>query len=104
MWLLDTTTITLTQQNDDDVRYAILSHRWGSDEEEVSFADIQKPKFLLRRKKGYEKIKRCCAQALNDGYKYAWVDTCCIDKSSSAELQVKLCENTLKEDADACVY
>jgi len=37
-------------------------------------------------KKGYEKIKRCCEVALSDGFKYAWVDTCCIDKSSSSEL------------------
>ncbi|KUI59526.1 Vegetative incompatibility protein HET-E-1 [Cytospora mali] len=27
-----------------------------------------------------------CWQAAKDGLKYAWVDTCCIDKSSSAEL------------------
>ena len=29
----------------------------------------------------------CCNQAKRDGYKYAWVDTCCIEKNSSAELQ-----------------
>jgi hypothetical protein len=37
-------------------------------------------------KQGYEKIKRCCETAISDGFKYAWVDTCCIDKTSSAEL------------------
>jgi hypothetical protein len=37
-------------------------------------------------KKGYDKIKRCCEVALSDGFKYAWVDTCCIDKTSSSEL------------------
>jgi len=37
-------------------------------------------------KKGYDKIKRCCEIALSDGFKYVWVDTCCIDKTSSSEL------------------
>ncbi|KAF2440849.1 HET-domain-containing protein [Karstenula rhodostoma CBS 690.94] len=86
MWLLDTKTITLSQQSDDNVRYAILSHRWGNDNDEVSFTDIQHPR-SMPRKKGYDKIEKCCKQALRDGYKYAWVDTCCIDKRSSAELQ-----------------
>jgi hypothetical protein len=88
MWLLDTKTITLSQQSDDEQQYAILSHRWGKDTEEVSFSDIHNPE-IARRKKGYGKIKQCCEQALRDGYEYAWVDTCCIDKSSSAELQVR---------------
>ncbi len=37
-------------------------------------------------KAGYAKIKGCCRQAQEDGLAYAWVDTCCIDKTSSAEL------------------
>lgn len=35
---------------------------------------------------GYAKIDACCAQARSDGWEYAWIDSCCIDKSSSAEL------------------
>lgn len=35
---------------------------------------------------GYSKIKWTCEQAVKDGFKYAWVDTCCINKESSAEL------------------
>lgn len=35
---------------------------------------------------GYSKIKECCAQAFQNRWQYAWIDTCCIDKSSSAEL------------------
>lgn len=87
MWLLDTKTITISQPSDDNIHYAILSHRWGKENEEVSFADIQRPKFMWH-KKGYQKVKKFCKQAYKDGYKYAWVDTCCIDKSSSSELQV----------------
>ena len=62
--------------------YAILSHTWEGGE--VSFHDIQNSNFA--RKEGYLKIKYSCDQALKDGINYLWVDTCCIDKSSSAEL------------------
>ncbi|KAL8951001.1 MAG: hypothetical protein Q9222_002999 [Ikaeria aurantiellina] len=65
------------------VPYAILSHTWG--DEEVSFQEIQKPESRVLQ--GYRKIERCCTQALKDGYSYVWIDTCCIDKTSSAELQ-----------------
>lgn len=87
MWLLDTKTMNISQQSEDTVQYAIFSLRWGKENEEVSFAVIQRPRFM-RRKKGYRKIKRCCKQAQKDGYKYVWVDTFCIDKTSSTELQV----------------
>lgn len=61
--------------------YAILSHRWN--EEEVSFQDLQDGKG--KNMAGYSKIGRCCAQARSDGWQYAWIDSCCIDKTSSAE-------------------
>ncbi|KAL7792477.1 ankyrin repeat-containing domain protein [Trichoderma ceciliae] len=63
-------------------RYAILSHTWG--EEEVTFQDMTLGRFA--NKKGYDKIRRCCSLARTNGYDYVWVDTCCIDKTSSAEL------------------
>jgi hypothetical protein len=62
--------------------YAILSHTWG--EEEVSFQDIQNGE--AHKKEGYQKILCCCNEAARDGFDYAWVDTCCIDKTSSSEL------------------
>lgn len=31
-------------------------------------------------------MKNTCHRALQDGFQYVWIDTCCIDKSSSAEL------------------
>ncbi|KAI0102198.1 heterokaryon incompatibility protein-domain-containing protein [Nemania sp. FL0031] len=65
--------------------YAILSHTWG--EEEASFRDWQpKPGPEVRNKLGYRKIEYCCKQSIADGYGWVWIDTCCIDKSSSAEL------------------
>jgi hypothetical protein len=38
-------------------------------------------------KSGYKKVGFCAQQAADDGLQYFWVDSCCIDKSSSAELQ-----------------
>jgi hypothetical protein len=63
-------------------QYAILSHTWGEDE--VSFQDIRGPDAAL--KAGYKKIRYVCEHALEAGLQYAWIDTCCIDKKSSAEL------------------
>lgn len=62
--------------------YAILSHTWGDGE--VTLQDMALGRFA--GKKGYEKIRGCCSLARANGYDYAWVDTCCIDKTSSAEL------------------
>jgi hypothetical protein len=64
--------------------YVILSHRW--EEAEVSFADFTRDQSAAQAKRGFRKIDLACRQALEDGWQYAWVDTCCIDKSSSAEL------------------
>jgi hypothetical protein len=63
--------------------YAILSHTW--DEEEVSFKDMTTEP-SCRSTKGYAKISMACQLAKADGLQYAWIDTCCIDKTSSAEL------------------
>lgn len=63
-------------------RYAILSHTWGQDE--VTFQDMQTP--TATKKLGYAKIKHSCERALQNSLGYVWVDTCCIDKTSSAEL------------------
>ncbi|EPE30464.1 hypothetical protein GLAREA_03431 [Glarea lozoyensis ATCC 20868] len=65
-------------------KYAILSHTWGN--EEVSFAEFKSDLNSVRSKEGFSKINSSCAQALRDGLHYIWVDTCCIDKSSSSEL------------------
>ena len=62
--------------------YAILSHTWEG--EEVLFADMQNGS--AASKAGYRKLRYSCKQAAADGYDYIWIDTCCIDKSSSAEL------------------
>lgn len=85
MWLLNAYTKRLEAFNselDPLGGYAILSHRWT--DEEVTFDEIHLP--VAKSKKGYQKIDYACTQAVKDGYDYVWIDTCCIDKRSSAEL------------------
>ncbi|TGO52552.1 hypothetical protein BCON_0139g00180 [Botryotinia convoluta] len=65
--------------------YAILSHTWGADTDELTFQDLVNN--TGQNKSGYRKLQFCGEQAKRDGLQYFWVDTCCIDKSSSAELQ-----------------
>src|ERR1700728_2668155 len=69
---------------DEIPRYAILSHTWGAGGEEVTFKDVMKG--TGKSKAGYQKIRFLGKQAATDGFQYFWVDTCCIDKSSSSEL------------------
>jgi hypothetical protein len=64
--------------------YAILSHTWEADSQELTFQDMINGDG--KRKSGYKKIQFCRNQAEKDGLRYFWVDSCCIDKTSSSEL------------------
>ena len=70
---------------DDDATpsYAILSHTWGADGDEVTFADLETGD--SKSKPGYHKICFCGDQARRDGLQYFWIDTCCIDTTNKAE-------------------
>ena len=77
--------------DDEGTEYAILSHRWGR--KEVSYDEMveltkmaAEERDEIRQHDGYRKILQSCEQAQKDGYEWLWVDTCCIDKRSSAEL------------------
>jgi hypothetical protein len=65
--------------------YAILSHTWGPENEEVTFEDIANG--TAENNPGYAKVRYCGSQARGDGLAYFWIDTCCIQKSNSVELQ-----------------
>ncbi|KAM5367595.1 hypothetical protein ACJZ2D_009963 [Fusarium nematophilum] len=67
--------------------YAILSHTW-EEGQEVTYSDCSSSSSCaaIRNKRGYEKIRNTCLIAAGDGIEYVWIDTCCIDKCSSAEL------------------
>jgi hypothetical protein len=70
--------------DDGDVpRYAILSHTWGADGDEVTFADLETGHG--KAKPAYEKILFCGRQARHDGLEHFWIDTCCIDTTDKTE-------------------
>jgi len=77
--------------------YGILSHRWGT--QEISYKDVLKGRNL--EGPGYDKILGFCELARHRNgrvwdearlevkdvsMEWGWIDTCCIDKRSSAEL------------------
>ncbi|KZM22047.1 uncharacterized protein EKO05_0007853 [Ascochyta rabiei] len=58
----------------------------------------------LLKRQGYSKIVNVAREAKSLGFKYVWIDTCCIDKSSSAELQEAI--NSMYRwyrDAEVCI-
>jgi hypothetical protein len=70
--------------SDDDLPpYAIISHIW-TEGQEVTYSDLVAG--TGKDKTGYTKIRFCGERTEADGLEYFWVDTCCIDKSTSYEL------------------
>lgn len=83
MRLLNTSTLELHEFIGSDIPdYAILSHRWEN--EELTLQDLHSDNGPHMA--GYSKVTNCCKQAASEGWEYAWIDSCCIDKTSSAEL------------------
>ncbi|RYP81574.1 hypothetical protein DL770_005876 [Monosporascus sp. CRB-9-2] len=88
--LVHTETLRLTEFMDRNIpRYAVLSHTWEYGQE-ISFQEMTAigadPDHPAAKKPGYAKVVETCQQARRNNIAYAWVDTCCIDKTSSSEL------------------
>ncbi|KAI6026958.1 heterokaryon incompatibility protein-domain-containing protein [Pisolithus marmoratus] len=82
----------LQELDDTTVDYAVLSHRWTV---EVNYKEMVKLHKMenrdeIRQRNGYQKILQSSERANNDGFKWLWVDTCCVDKRSSSELSEAL--------------
>ncbi|KAJ5915158.1 hypothetical protein N7454_011270 [Penicillium verhagenii] len=108
MRLIEAKTLKVVEFMDSKIpKYAILSHVWSL--HEITFQDMQKlspeeRNFLASDldtdeaansntqsspetlDSGYAKIKYSCKRARHEKIDYVWIDTCCIDKTSSAEL------------------
>jgi Heterokaryon incompatibility protein (HET) len=83
MWLINSETLSLEEFGMTSIpRYAALSHTWDSGE--ISFRQMQGTHD--RSEKGFNKIREACQLARAENIDYVWIDTCCIDKTSSAEL------------------
>jgi hypothetical protein len=54
--------------------YVILSHTWGDGE--VTLQDLQQPDPGYRSKPGFSKLRGCCDQAMENGFRFVWIDTC----------------------------
>ncbi|KAI0973615.1 HET-domain-containing protein [Xylaria arbuscula] len=94
MRLLNTSTFEvkyLSQSRVQSEGYAILSHRWLSDGEEITFQDIHKyTKTLKSHTRPFilpqlDKIRGACDVARDKGLRWLWMDTCCIEKNDTRE-------------------
>lgn len=73
--------------DDNTPPYAILSHTWIGNEE-VTYDEL-----VLgtgKTKPGYGKISFCVGKAADNGLEYCWIDTCCINRSTSDELSTAI--------------
>ena len=110
MWLLHTKTLELRFFADSQsVRYAALSHVWEADDHRQPFREIQAiysrclPSGEDPREFVTAKLRNFLALAESEGYEWAWFDTACIDKTSSAELSEAInCMYRWYYDADVC--
>jgi hypothetical protein len=88
MRLIHTETLKLESiLHTENTPYAILSHTWNTGEEVTfqEFSSADSPGNFPDNA-GMQKILNTCKLAKDEKVDYAWVDTCCIDKTSSAEI------------------
>ncbi|KAF8550473.1 hypothetical protein OG21DRAFT_1446572 [Imleria badia] len=90
---------SMTEQLDDErilrvvekyFQYVTFSHVWVG--EEPSFQDVNSVGSVwdLDSSPLNEKLKKFCEMVRKDGYRWAWSDTCCIDKTISTVLNQSL--------------
>ncbi|KAJ5050308.1 uncharacterized protein L3040_002191 [Drepanopeziza brunnea f. sp. 'multigermtubi'] len=91
MWQINTQTFALHEGPPSFFRsegYAILSHRW--DDEEITFNEYHSFIAQLSSEQPLppqlEKIRGLCLKAREQKLRWVWIDSCCINKGSSAEL------------------
>lgn len=105
MRFVNTTTFRLSQDFSGSripKKYAILSHRWG--ESEPSLQQYEAAASSLYDMGGYRKIIAAATVANRRNYEWIWIDTVCIDKTSSAELSESI--NSMFKwyrDAELCL-
>ncbi|TVY84272.1 Vegetative incompatibility protein HET-E-1 [Lachnellula suecica] len=119
MRLLGTSTFELKSFFDRGLPpYAILSHTWGDQEvtiqelqDETSTELLRSLKIHMARKlslesyppvpAGFVKIVGCALQAEADGFEYIWIDTCCIDKTTTAIITANRSNSSSAELSEA---
>jgi hypothetical protein len=87
MRLINTRTLDLSEFfGSDTPKYAVLSHTWEKNGEITYQEWITRDRTSVTHKSGYQKIIGACQKAYSHEIEWLWVDTNCIDKTSSAEL------------------
>ncbi|KAF5343104.1 hypothetical protein D9758_016011 [Tetrapyrgos nigripes] len=122
MCLLHTKTLKLQEFYTNIPCYVILSHTWGAEEitfqdiqslatltdtwesdRHITFEDVQSFFHTAQLKKGYTKVVHACFRARANTFDWIWIDLCCIDKESSAELSEAIISMyQYYKDAAAC--
>ncbi|KAF8963112.1 hypothetical protein BDZ97DRAFT_1920015 [Flammula alnicola] len=87
-WAREAVVADIVQEH---ARYAILSHTWLQREPEVLYRDANEPQkwqsIRTRCDAGYRKLEGFCKVAREQhGVSLAWMDTICINKDSTSEL------------------
>ncbi|KAI0548332.1 heterokaryon incompatibility protein-domain-containing protein [Xylaria curta] len=81
----DNFSFTKVYARDDEIpSYAIVSHTWGDEEDEILMTDIKEN--IYKKKAAYLKLKVCSAKAYAEGLRHIWMDTCCINQTDTVEL------------------
>jgi hypothetical protein len=104
MRLLSASTFAVIEKHENELPpYAILSHTWGDNEDEVTLQEIQQfsrsrhQEYIITSQlsttNGFSKIQQAGRLAVPQGMEFMWIDTCCIDQTSSVELSKAICAN-----------
>ena len=103
MRLIHTQSFLMKDFFDDAIpKYAILSHKWGS--KETSYQEYENT--ALKKRSSFTKIRGLCTLARSRRWEWVWIDTCCIDKKSSAELSeaINSMYRWYRQSAECYVY
>ncbi|KAG2129011.1 hypothetical protein DEU56DRAFT_502924 [Suillus clintonianus] len=87
-------------------QYAMLSHKWASAKDEPQYWQIKGSVYEMDAPREISKLQQFCTVSKKEGYRWAWSDTCCIDKTNNAELQESIISmfSWYKESAITIVY
>ncbi|KAK7443543.1 hypothetical protein VKT23_015716 [Stygiomarasmius scandens] len=93
--LIDTYSLKLVEFGNAEIipSYAILSHRWVQGEE-VLYAEFLQSQDgggkFSKPKEGYRKIEAACRQAREDGIRFIWIDTCCVEQGNHVDVAANI--------------
>ena len=86
--------------------WVMFSHTWEGKEPTFQDVNLVESVWKLDNSLLNEKLRQFCTTAREDGHRWAWSDTCCIDKTTSAVLSQSLTSmySWYEEAAETLVY